>query len=323
MSVHLTGHTFIPTNEGEKVKIDKDNLKGIFSDGVPEIAKESKTERKTPVKEVTPGNLRKLESIDIKDRNWESVKPAKKISESSQDLNAIKPSRSGGESNEANVGMVPGLRESVMANMFTTPENSDYTNHAIDAGRQRREKIKTKGQPSQEARDEWEVVSPSKTTANTPVTDRGILPNRSALTPGDIPKVKIDSVEKIKEQNKKSAKSGIEAAKLKKELDAIMADKQKSVSNNWEEEALGKIKDISKIKVENPVEKVKFAKDVVRQNPESRKDLNLEGLFSMPQDPKTAKDDQIKRNSEILKEQRKKREDDRSWEVVVNSSKRK
>ena len=56
-----------------------------------------------------------------------------------------------------------------------------------------------RGKPSEEAMSEWEQVSQAPTTANTKVTDRGVMPNRSAFSPGELPKVNLPAVNKIME----------------------------------------------------------------------------------------------------------------------------
>lgn len=319
MGIHLTGHVTIPSEQEKKeTKIKPADLKDVFSDGIPAIAKEDQAKRRTQVKDITPENLCKLESIDIKDQNWEQVKPSNKIADTVSDLRAIKPSRSENETNDGGTGLIPGS----MDFLFNKQENSDYTKHVLDAGTKKREKNSNRGKPSQEFRDEWEVVAKAKNTSEVPVTDRGVMPNRSSFEPVPLPKVKISTVDKIKEKNKQSAAAGIKAAELKTELDNIMREKQQKTSGNWEEEALGNIKGNATKKITVSTEKVKFAKDFTAPG-KSKTDLDFSGIFATPENPATFSEKEIRRNADKLKVQRTKREDDRSWEAVIRSSKTK
>lgn len=318
MTVHLMGNTVIPTDQERKSKIDPASLKDLFSDGIPQIAKEESIKRRTPVKDITPENLRKLESIDIKNMDWEQVKPAQKIGDTINDMGAIRPARSECETNDGGTGLIPGAMDSI----FEKPQESEFSQHAIAAGKQKREERANRGKPSQEARDEWEVVAKAPNTADVQVTDRGVMPNRSAFEPGEIPKVRISTVEKITAQNKKSAEAGVKAAELKTELDQIMMDKMHKVSNNWEDEAFDKIQETATKKSNVGFEKVKFAQDFVTPEAAQKKATkNLDGLFAIPQNPADVPDEKIRRNVDKLRTRRQKREDDRSWEAVVRSSK--
>lgn len=315
MSTYIVGDTYIPTTQ-ERKAIDPKKLEGLFSDGVPQIAKEEPFVRKVRKENITAQDLPTLESIDIKEI-WEKVSPAKHLTNNPEDAKAIRPSRSERETNFGGKSLVPEDVNSIFdASRIENIKDSDYSKHAIAAGKEQRDKKANKGKPSQEARAEWEVVNKAKTTAEVPVTDRGIISNRTAFEPAEIPKVKISSVEKIIAENKKSAEAGLEAAKLKTELDNIMREKNAKMSGNWEDEALGNIQDTMRKKIDSTPETIVFAKDFTAPPKESDKKMDLNGLFPLPENPAETKETSIKRDVNEIKAQKKTRADDRSWETV-------
>jgi hypothetical protein len=316
MGIHIVGDNNIPTeSEKKNKKFDPDALKGFFSDGVPKIAKETSSERNKQVKNINPKDMRKLEAIDLKDRNWEYLKPSRKIENNPEDSKAIRPSRSEAETIHGVNGMIPGA----MSSVFDDYKESDYTKHVISSGEKKRQDRKNKGKPTAEQRSEWEVPSRAKTTADVPVTDRGIIPNRSAFGPPDLPKVKIKAVDRMQQENRKSAAAGKLAAKIKSEMDKASMERERNISKNWEEEAMSKIQENYKKEINYQPEKIKIANDFT-PIPSNKKTFDLNGIFTNPVDVPEKK---IKRNSDILKEKRKKREEDRSWEVVVRSGRKK
>jgi len=317
---HIVGNTFIPSNQ-ERKPIDPQKLEGLFSDGVPKIAHEEPLIRTKRVKNITSENLNTLESIDIK-AIWEEIKPARKLSSNPGDGKAIQPSRSSGETNHGGQSIIPQNVNSIFdPDRIDNIKNSEFSTHARQAGQEARDRKANKGKPTAEAREEWEIIGKAKTTANTPVTDRGVMPNRTGFQQSEIPHVKIKSVEKIIAQNKQSAKAGQLAAGMKMDLDKIMMEKQNRINNNWEEEALSNIKEATTRKMETHVESIKFSENFVSEPKKGKNKINLNGLFASPEDPSEGSDPSIKRNSNQLKADIKTRKDDRSWETVSKSRK--
>jgi len=301
MKVHITGDNPIPSEKSSN--INKDSLKNIFSDGIP------KSEDPKPKKNKF--------SDSIKDKNWEQVKSSKKSIDFMSDMKSIKPSRTHGDSDIGGPGFSKNLKESIMSNSSNSPKNKEFTKHIISEGNKLKNDKQKKNVLLEESKKQWEIVSKAKTTENLQVKDRGVTPNRSSVKIPDLPKFKIDLFDKIKENNEKSAEAGKKAFDIKRQLDLISKSKKESISDKWEDDALKKINKSVSSKVKEPVEKIKFSKNEI--NKPIKTDLNLNGLFDFN---KEIKEEKITRNSDHLKQQREKREDDRSWEKVVKNKKR-
>jgi len=243
--------------------------------------------------------------------NWEQLRPASKMENVADNDRALKPSRAGVATDQG--GSDPRLKSnpSIFDSDFKFKEDK-YSQHAQEAGRQKRKERSNRGKQSAEARAEWEQVTPAKTTADVPVVHGGVTPNRSALEPGKIPEVKLDLVAKAIKSKEQSRKAGEEAANLKTQMDGIFQKREENVSNNWEQEALDKINTNATRKMSIYKGSIETAPDFVPQTPTGKNPLA--GLFAVPADPEKAKEVSIKRDASQLKQERKTRQDDRSWE---------
>jgi len=296
MTTFIMGNQFVGLTPGKKEDaIDPKSLEGIFTG--PEVH----VSEKMPIS--PKENIRE---------DWEQLKSSSKLTNNPEDAKALKPSNAGSETYYGGTDINSTNKPGIFDPEFKFKE-SEFTEHTIEAGKQRRRKIEERGKPSDEARAEWEQVTAAKTTADVPVTASGIMPNRSAYEPKDLPEVNLDITNKASEKTSQSIQAGKEAASIKEKLDAVLQFKEDSVSDNWEEEALDNI-------TQNASRPMEFAQspttapNFVPQTPST--DNPLAGLFPMPADPNEAPEENIRRQSSHLKQKRQRRQDDRSWEMV-------
>jgi len=296
----------------DKKEIDPKQFKGIFSDGIPKVNETEIHERKVQKKNIEAKDLNRLESIDIKDMHWEEVKGSAKFSDL-QGKGSVFPARSAGETNEGGTGIFGKNKPSIFdPNVLDNLKFDDASEESLKANKARKQTIEREAKEKDEAhRDEWEVVAPVKNTKTS--RPKGFTQNRSAFEPAPLPKVKINAVDAIIAQNKISAESGKKAAEMKMDLDKILAEKMKErLSGGWEDEADKNIKENNEKEYTPIKEKISFAPDEIKMK--KTKFANLNGLF--PSLIPDIKDSNLKKDSNKIKEKRKNRSEDRSWEKV-------
>jgi hypothetical protein len=318
------GHLIFNTENKSKDNHIADKVKDIFK--VPEpikdpenIKREETSTGRKPVGEITPQNLRHLESIDIKDHNWESIKLPTKTSDVLQDMKAIRPSRSEGETDNGGRSTLTSALNSIFnPEAVEGVKNSEFTDSVLQSGKDK----KRESEQRRERSRDWEVETRAKTTKDLAAAQMGFTPNRSSFEPAPIPKVDLPVVEEIRAQNKKSADAGKEAAKIVKDLDSLFkVEYERDANDNrrWEDIEADKISKNQTRPLPEP-EVIKIAEEVLKEKPDVSK-MDLTGVFKMPQNPEEVKEENIKRDSSNLTTKRTKREDDRSWEVPSRSKK--
>jgi hypothetical protein len=306
----------IPSSNKANVSEQFEKVKGIFDNQF--MPKEDSLKKaKTNSKQRT--NVQGfLESKDIKNNDWEQVKPASKITDSPFDVRAVKPSAAGIEDYYGGTGVLPGSGNSIFdPNAMKRKRDNKLTQIVLkDADNKRKEKEeRLKG--SLEAREEWEVVSKAKSTNDIYAGKMGFTPHRTPYEQQPIKDIKFTNT-----INKKNEESGKRAAELKRALDRSKEkemDAKYGEGWTWEKEALGNIYDSMNKTEEQKELKNIFAPDYVPFT--ENKIKPLEGIFSMPEDPASYKEKNLKRDSSALKDERKTRKEDRSWEKVTKPSK--
>ena len=312
----MTGNIISGFNE-DKVKTENLKEKLVEAFKVKETAPdEVQKKARGPIKEITAKNLSSLESKDIKDTNWETVKLSPKASETISGVNSVRPSRSDGENNYGGSSTLGNTLSSIFnPEALSSSKNSEFTDHAIAAGKYQRKYIAEKGKSSRE----WEIESKALTTNDINTSNMGFTPNKSAFAPAELPKVNIPQINIIKEQNEKSREAGLKAAEIKRSLDKVMAqsyENQRTDDRKWEDIESEKIYSNHTKKMTINNEKISLAKDFVSEKSPSTK-MDLSGIFKMPENPlELSKESSIKKDTSDSTQSRKSREDDRSWEKV-------
>lgn len=253
---------------------------------------------------------RKKESSKIKDTDWEKVKPSKSIGQmenlTAYDLRTAVPSRASVEHNNGGTGSL--VQEKIIKPKY------DFSDSIIKESKERKEKRDNRHKRPIESRGEWEQVTKAKTTADVQAGNMGFTPNKSAFSMKEIPKVKVDVIENQKRLSEQSKIAGIQAAKMKNDLDAIM---QKSMQEkmsgdwSWEKEAQEEIHGAINKQI-NVNQGTKLSDNMIYKK--ANTDNDLSGLFS--DNVPNIKEKDIKRDSSGIKGKRKSRQDDRSWEKV-------
>jgi hypothetical protein len=306
----------IPVNKmTEKIEKQFSSIKGIFDNQFNSKLASENNKKKSKQKDFDPKKTKGLDSSDLKEKKWETVKSYKNKEKDNYDGREILRSNSEIENNYGGTGLL-------------NSENNKYKEmeeklrrKVLKDSKTKRDERENRKKMSPEAREEWEQVSVAKKTSDVFAGNMGFTPNRSSYEPAKLPDVKINGLNKIKELNNKNAKNGKQAAEIKQQLDKKLFDifdlKMKE-QYNWEEEALEEIHHNvnKKIDISQPD---KFAKEFVPVKKTSDNPLN--GLFATPEDPKEVKEKKIKRDSSGIKEQIKTRKDDRSWEKLKPSKK--
>lgn len=313
---------FIPIqSEGSKQTddaLDKD-IANLFKEASVEEPTEKK--RKGRRKEITASNLRELDSQDIKDTKWERVAGAKRSTDFVGDMNAIRPSRSEGETDNGGSSIV----SSALNSILDPTQNEKYakqnavTDSIVKQARKTRQKVAEKGQN----KTDWEAYTENDLTAKGTKdfhpSQLGFTPHLSAFAQKEIPSVEIPAVEAIKAQSAQSAIDGKKAAQIKMALDKIMETEfSKKAEKSWEEMAVDQINNSQTKAMKIEEQSIKLADDFVGEKTHieaSKQDFS--NWFNVPENPNEIKKEaSIKRDTKKLSANRKRREDDRSWEVV-------
>lgn len=296
--IHITP-SVIPSEQEKKV--ENLDLNNIFDD---DLLKYDEPQKKSSSKK------RKKTSKNNKKYDVEDVRQT------------LQPSRSGNETNDGG-NFLEGNNNSIFdSNRIGQIEESKLTKRLLKDSKERKAKRNYNKRDDPEVRSEWEQVKPAQKTSDIPANQMGFTPNRSAYKPKyDDKKYKIQAIENEKKKQKESIEAGKEAANIKKELDNIMMNEweQKIKGDwDWEKEALSDINKTKTKNIESKKEKIEFAKEFtpVPKKVESR---DLSGLFS-PLVPEI-EEKSIKRDSSKIKEKRKKRSEDRSWEKLSKPKK--
>lgn len=320
--LHVDQGSIIFGSGGKKSNIDaiRDKIANIFKrdEEVLESKFQNKKER-APVKEITPKNLNKLESQDIKE-DWEKIKPASKTSDFVTDMRAIKPSFSEGETNYGGKSTLAGALNSIFnPDALSETKNSEFTDHVLNAGKEKRKAAEAK---IERPRD-WENNLRAKSSNDLKPAQMGFTPNRSSLEQAPIPKVELQVVAKQKELTKKSIEAGKEAAKIKQAMDELLGkrfEKDANDTRKWEDRMSDKIAENQTREIETKPFEFKLAQDFTSEKG-GKTNIDLSGLFKTPENPKEIKEKSIKADLSHLTTKRQKREDDRSWEVVQKPKK--
>lgn len=320
----VTGDILLTNVESAKNSTKVPDLKAIGELFMKRQMKEPEErispERDRGIKDIFSSNLGNLDSVDIKDHNWEQVRPPTRSTDvEAMDTKALRPSRAEREGDVGGTDVLASNLNSIFdPNRIEKAQNSEFTDHIIDSARDRRREAEEKRQGSRE----WETEEKSKTTADIPVSQMGFTPLRTAFEPAPLPKVDIPEVRAEVERSRQSAEAGIKAADLKRELDKAMNEKWNREFNDnrgWEEKTSENIADRFNRPMEVEAEKIKVAEEFTPMSPK-KPSIDLSGLFPVL-DVKL--DSNIKRESDGLKSDRTKRQDDRSWETLDNSKSKK
>lgn len=307
-----------------KESVDQDKINNLFNktESVPEDKPQSK--KRKPVKDITSKNLRHLESQDIKE-DWEQVKPARKASEAGAfDSKSIGASRSGAQNDYGGKAPVSKALNSIF--------DPDRQKSVARKGGKMGEQIKSDAQAkrdeikAQHAKtNDWEKVESAKTTKNLRPGQMGFTPNRSEIRETNISKVEIPQIKFIQEKNQASAEAGKKAADIKSRLDNVFKvryEKEANDKRSWEEVQADKIAKNQVRKMDFKEENIKLSPDKIRMNIKQKSEKKSEENNPINDLFKTQdfEEKNIKRKSD-LKENRKRREDDRSWEKVSTPKK--
>ena len=336
----LIDGNYIPTTSETKEnqsKFDKEKLKNIFSNNVPKDFKKEELfsipEKKAAVEkpamdianvfiypdkipEETQSIKRDLSGIKnpdlhqhkadpmLKDKTWEKVSRSFTLPANLLDTKALTPSRATNESlcGGRNIKNTKSQGEKV--------KNSEFTNSIINEARQRREDNKNRNMPTEEERDEWEVVSPNIRPSD--VKGGMIGTARTGFQVQDIKSVDVGFIKEQRERDVQSAKAGVEAAQIKIQMDA---EKDNEIHNDWQTENINRIKK-NLNKPHMTPEPTKLADNFTPLG-NGKQSLDLSGLFKVPDF--NAKEKSIKRDIGGLKNVRKDVSSDRSWEKVKSS----
>lgn len=313
MTFWSDGNLLHPSGKLDKGKeFDKSLLKDVFSDPFKEEPKQEVSTKKKKAREINSKNLSSLNSEDIKDRTWENIKPCQKLNGSNEvDLRAMRPSRSTGETDNGGTGIL------VKLNDFTKAKDSKQTKTILQDAKNRRKEAEEK-KFNRSAREDWEVVSGVTKTSD--VRGGTIGTARTAFEPAPVQEVKLTSVENEIKKSKKSELAGIEAAKIKRELDKIMweKDQERYSGKNWEEDAYNEIHRNKTKEMKSPEEAPNLSRQFTPLSGAKGSGLDCTGIFDIPQNPNEVHEKPIKRDSSKLQEKRMRREEDRSWETMSN-----
>jgi hypothetical protein len=302
-------------------KDDLKNIKNVFS---------STTENTKKAHDVVNGGNHTEKRGRIRDpeihEDWQTVKTSNKLSMGNlNDSKTIVPSRAEGESSDGGRGHLRGSISSLFNPTASEDvRNSEYTDHAIQAGKDR----KKKDEDRKAGNREWEVISAAKNTKDATPSQMGFAPLKSAFSQSPIPEVKISEVEAIKTKREENMQIGAEALKIRqdanreaaKEYDDRLSDKRK-----WEDVVYDDMAKAQSRNIQVPDSGIRVAQDFVKE-PTKNINLSLEGLFPVPQNPKDverSEREDIRRDASHLGSPRIKREDDRSWETVGNAKSKK
>lgn len=257
---------------------------------------------------------------------WQTIKGSNRLSMGNlNDAKTIVPSRSEGETSDGGRGHLRGSMSSLFnPTAIEDVRNSEYTDHAIQAGKDK----KRKDEERKAGNREWEVISPAKSTKDAIPSQMGFAPLKSAYSQSPIPEVRISEVEAIKAKNEENRQVGAEALKIRQDTNREAAREYDSKLNDvrrWEDVVYDSITKNQSRDITVAENNIKVAQDFVRE-PSKKTNLSLEGLFTIPQNPddvKKSERDDIRRDASHLSSPRTKREDDRSWETVGNARSRK
>lgn len=322
---NITDHLKKET-KGEKVKKEDIDMDKSFSESRKLAEDKSLPERKSPVKNVTSGNVKNLDPIDLKKHDLEKSMLPTRSSSGNMDSKAIRPSNSPAGSGDGGRGH---LRES-LTSIFNTEApseslNSEYTDHTIKSARGKR---RSREDRKKRSRD-WEVESRAKTTKDLDeewTTGMGFAPSRTGFKPGPLPRVEIKAIKKEIDKAKKSMGAGKAAAKIKSEDDK---KSQKTVESragmSFQDAEAEKNKErLSKTSKES--RNIKISQDFIPAGTDRVKkaSASLKGIFAVPKSPEELGDEKsMAKDSSKIKTERKNRSDDRSWETVENSRSKK
>lgn len=276
-------------------KFSPEDFKGVFTTGIPQKSKDR----------VKPGKKQR-------DRSWETIDADRSETTSSK---ALSKSRSdeGGENDYSGRTTNGNSLEKIFDH-----QESEFSQHAIDAGRERRLAKEMKKKKNHD----WAVNTKAKTTSDVPATQMGFTPNRSAYQPGQLPSVNIPLVDQMILEESKSAQAGIEAGQMLKEIyqqkNAEWEAKMKG-DKNWEDETIDQINSIFSKESNQSSLGIKLADDLVNEPVKKEVQPEFKELFTTVD----GKQKSIKVDLSHLKSRRKSRKDDRSWETIENSKSRK
>jgi hypothetical protein len=232
---------------------------------------------------------------------------------------AIKPSRSGLETNEGGRSLLPGPYKNSIFNpdAIANAKNDKMTDAVINDARLKRKERESR---SKRSRD-WEKPSIAQSSKDFKPGQMGYTPNRSAYQQSEFPEVTSPEIEAVRRQSAENEKKAEKAVKIAYELKDIYLDKmEREAKDNrpWEQKKLDEILDIQRKSYSVEKGPVQVARDFVPIDQKIYKNIRagLNEIFTMPENPEEVKKElNIKRKSKIS-DNRKKREDDRSWEKI-------
>jgi len=290
-----------------------DKISNIFSPSKNSEPVDERSERK---------DQKERELSEIRDKSWETVEKIEK-DRTIMDSKAIR-NNSGMENTERydSFSSVPSGKSSILdPEAFNKLQNDEYSQHIIDAGKERRRKEAERGR-----RDRDFEPSRATTTADTNPFFMGFTPMRSALKQDPLvgSQDPIKEVEEVKAKAMNAKIAGEKAAKLKTKLDNVFANKFREEANDdraWQDrmgdEIENRLKNVKAQKNKTP----RVADDFTKVPDKSSMDLS--GVFKNPYAQFENEEKDIKRDSSSIKSKRAKREDDRTWETLENLKSRK
>jgi hypothetical protein len=166
--------------------------------------------------------------------------------------------------------------------------------------------------------------SRAKNTSEVPASMMGFTPHRTALKPSDlpIPKKELNEVVAQKEKVNQSIEAGKKVAEIYRDINNKKHEeylKDANDNSKWQDHAANKIKRNYEKEISSKNDAFNFGNP--NEYRETSYDKDLSSIFKKS-DPLEERD--IKRGSENIKDNtRKHRSEDRSWENVESSKKKK
>jgi len=288
-----------------------EELKAALSSKTPKIEEDAKSDRKIRAEK------KARQSAEIRDRSWETVSGSARPGER---IDPRQTSRSGDANGSVTrMPQASDFRPSIFnPDPFSNAKNSEFTDHAINTGKERRKAKREKTQKQHEFEP-----SRARNTSEVPASMMGFTPHRTALRPCDLPAPEKEHSEITAQRDRvqQSIKAGEKVAEIYRQRDQEKHQEFLNDANDtqkWQDHVGDKIKRSYEKDMNTKNDAFNFGNP--NEYRERSYDKDLSKIFKMPPNPEEVKEANIKRKSDHLKDNtRKHRSEDRSWENVENS----
>lgn len=303
----LYGDDMIPKKGFDKAE----ELKAALSSKTPKLEEGAFSEREIR------SEKKARQSAEIRDRSWETVSGSARPGER---IDHRQTTRSGdGNGAVTQMPKVSDYTPSIFnPDPFSDAKNNEFTDHIIEAGKERRKADREKSRKNHEFEP-----SRAKSTSEIPANMMGFTPHRTALKPSDlpIPEKEHSEITAQRDRVSQSIEAGKKVAEIYRERDQKKHEEYLRDANDerkWQDHAADKI-------VRNYEKDINAKNDAFNfGNPNEYRETSykqdLSSIFKSPPSPEEVKESNIKRKSDHLRDStRKHRSEDRSWEDVENS----